>query len=262
MKLWISYILVCMMAFASTSCRDDFMAYDSVIGEGRAKVSAVVDFEPMSSGLIQTRTAGDAIKGITSLHVLLYDYETKNLTESWKIENYQSKDVDRIDTDAENGITAEAKTKRVFFELNKTIGKGKYIMYAVANIPDLLENYEKNIETVDGLKNIPLTWNDKNISENSQMIGYFTKNTTVQPEDNPLVINESEVRLHAWLRRATSKVTIAYDGSKLKEGVFIYRKSVQIKDIPEQCYLGKDNNVGFEGYSLKCPEKGPDMPDG
>ena len=262
MKLWISYILVCMMAFASTSCRDDFMAYDSVIGEGRAKVSAVVDFEPMSSGLIQTRTAGDAIKGITSLHVLLYDYETKNLTESWKIENYQSKDVDRIDTDAENGITAEAKTKRVFFELNKTIGKGKYIMYAVANIPDLLENYEKNIETVDGLKNIPLTWNDKNISENSQMIGYFTKNTTVQPEDNPLVINESEVRLHAWLRRATSKVTIAYDGSKLKEGVFIYLKSVQIKDIPEQCYLGKDNNVGFEGYSLKCPEKGPDMPDG
>ena len=85
MKLWISYILVCMMAFACPSCRDDFMAYDSVIGEGKAKVSAVVDFQPMSSGLAQTRTAGDAIKDIKSLHVLLYDYETKNLIENWKM---------------------------------------------------------------------------------------------------------------------------------------------------------------------------------
>ena len=126
MKLWISYILVCMMAFACTSCRDDFMAYDSVIGEGKAKVSAVVDFQPMSSGLAQTRTAGDAIKDIKSLHVLLYDYETKNLIENWKIENYETKDMDRLDTDAENGVTAEVKTKRVSFELSTTIDKGKY----------------------------------------------------------------------------------------------------------------------------------------
>lgn len=39
--------------------------------------------------------------------------------------------------------------------------------------------------------------------------------------------------------RAASKVTIAYDASGLKEGVFIYLKSVQIKDIPVNCYLGK-----------------------
>ena len=42
-------------------------------------------------------------------------------------------------------------------------------------------------------------------------------------------------------RRAASKVTIAYDASGLKEGVFIYLKSVQIKDIPVNCYLGKTN---------------------
>lgn len=49
------------------------------------------------------------------------------------------------------------------------------------------------------------------------------------------------MELHAWIRRAASKVTIAYDASGLKEGVFIYLKSVQIKDIPVNCYLGKTN---------------------
>ena len=68
------------------------------------------------------------------------------------------------------------------------------------------------------------------------------------------------------MRRAASKVTIAYDGSDLAEGVFIYLESVQIKDIPSQCYLGKDNNVGAEGYKLEveAPKEGKemDMPDG
>lgn len=70
--------------------------------------------------------------------------------------------------------------------------------------------------------------------------------------------------LHAWIRRAASKVTVAYDASALKEGVFIYLKSVQIKDIPTHCYLGKDNKVGAEdeGYDLPFPAKGEDMPDG
>lgn len=57
-------------------------------------------------------------------------------------------------------------------------------------------------------------------------------------------------------------MTVAFDGSNLKEGVFIYIQSVQIKDIPSQCYLGKDNNVGREGYTLDMPGSGPDMSDG
>ena len=44
--------------------------------------------------------------------------------------------------------------------------------------------------------------------------------------------------------------------------MFIYLQSVQIKDIPLQCYLGKENNVGKEGYTLDVPETGPDMIDG
>lgn len=49
--------------------------------------------------------------------------------------------------------------------------------------------------------------------------------------------------LHAWIRRAASKVTVAYDGSLLEEGVFVYIKSVKIKDIPSTCLLGSKNTV-------------------
>lgn len=237
------------------------MTDDTAFGKGKATISAAADFEPMSAGLAQTRTAGDAIKDIGSLHVLLYDYDSESLVKSWEITEYQLNDIDRSDADAENGQAAEASTKRASFDL-ADIDFGKYRMYAVANIPDLLEAHAEAIKTVDRLKSLPLTWDAQEISKNGQMIGYFTKNASTQPEDQPLVIDEKETRLHAWLRRAASKLTIAYDGSALKEGVFIYIKSAQIKDIPSQCYLGKDNNVGGEGYALAYPAQGPDMPDG
>ena len=79
------------------------------------------------------------------------------------------------------------------------------------------------------------------------MFGYFTtkENTPAganrNTEASRIAINKKDMELHAWIRRAASKVTIAYDASGLKEGVFIYLKSVQIKDIPVNCYLGKTN---------------------
>ncbi len=57
-----------------------------------------------------------------------------------------------------------------------------------------------------------------------------------------VVINNSSVSLHAWLRRLASKVTIAYDASRLKENVRIYIHSVTIKDISASCYLGQKNS--------------------
>ncbi len=248
-----------MAALLAAGCQDDFMT-DDALQRGLATLSAAADFEPMSSGLA-TRSAGDAIKDIASLHVLLYDYDSGNLVKSEKIAQYQVTDVERSDTDAENGHTAEASTKRVAFDL-EGIDFGKYRIYAVANIPDLLETHAAAIKTAAGLKSLPLTWDAKDMAKNGQMIGYFTKNAVTQPEDEPLVIDAKDVRLHAWLRRAASKVTVAYDGSALREGVFIYIKSVQIKDIPSQCYLGRENNVGAAGYALAYPGNGADMPDG
>lgn len=264
MKHFVRHIILFLMIATVTSCYDEFMKQE-IIGEGKASISATLDFKPMSSALSRTRAAGDALKDISSLHVLLYDKD-KNLIEKWKIDGYTVSDENRNDSDAENGNSAETSTKRATFKLPEEIGFGKYYMYAVANIPDLLTNsaYSEAIKTVDGLKGIPLTWDSENVAKNGQMIGFFTKSSApaLSADDESLIINSKNVKLHAWLRRAASKVTVAFDGSNLKEGVFIYLQSVQIKDIPSQCYLGKDNNVRKEGYTLAVPENGPDMIDG
>lgn len=264
MKHFVRHIILFLMIATVTSCYDEFMKQE-IIGEGKASISATLDFKPMSSALSRTRAAGDALKDISSLHVLLYDKD-KNLIEKWKIDGYTVSDENRNDSDAENGNSAETSTKRATFKLPEEIGFGKYYMYAVANIPDLLTNsaYSEAIKTVDGLKGIPLTWDSENVAKNGQMIGFFTKSSApaLSADDESLIVNEKSVKLHAWLHRAASKVTVAFDGSNLKEGVFIYIQSVQIKDIPSQCYLGKDNNVGREGYTLDMPGSGPDMSDG
>lgn len=264
MKHFVRHIILFLMIATVTSCYDEFMKQE-IIGEGKASISATLDFKPMSSALSRTRAAGDALKDINSLHVLLYG-EDKKLIKNWKIEEYTVSNEGRNDSDAENGSSAETSTKRATFKLPEEIGFGKYYMYAVANIPDLLTNsaYSEAIKTVDGLKNIPLTWDSEDVANNGQMIGFFTKSSApaLSADDESLIVNEKSVKLHAWLRRAASKVTVAFDGSKLKEGVFIYLQSVQIKDIPSQCYLGKENNVGKEGYTLAVPENGPDMIDG
>lgn len=269
MKHFVRHIILFLMIATVTSCYDEFMKQE-FIGEGKASISATLDFKPMSSALSRTRAAGGALKDISSLHVLLYNKD-KTLIDKWKIEGYSESDENRTDKDAEanpNGEhhTAETTTKRATFKLPEEIDFGKYYMYAVANIPDLLTNsaYSEAIQTVDGLKNIPLTWDSEDVTKNGQMIGFFTKSSApvLSADDESLIVNEKSVKLHAWLRRAASKVTVAFDGSNLKEGVFIYIQSVQIKDIPSQCYLGKDNNVGREGYTLDMPGSGPDMSDG
>ena len=122
-------------------------------------------------------------------------------------------DEKRDDTNAENGYSAETSTKRATFKLPEEINFGKYYMYAVANIPDLLTNtaYSDAIQTIDKLKSIPLTWDSKDVVNNGQMIGFFTKSSVpaLSADDESLVVNEKSVKLHAWLRRAASKVTVA-----------------------------------------------------
>lgn len=233
-------MLLCSLAIASASC-DGVFPEDSPIGDGSASVSVTMDFKPMSSAL--TRSDGEALKDIKSLHVLLYG-ENQSLLKTWKIDNATLSDEKRFDKDAENGTgTAETMTKHASFDLPEEIKFGRYYMYAVANIPDLLTTYDGDIETVDGLKSLPLTWDSANTRANGQMLGCFT-NSSSKAGDESLVLENKNETIHAWLRRAASKVTVAFDGSDLKEGVFIYIQSVQIKDIPSKCYLGKDNKVG------------------
>lgn len=242
MKRVVRYVIVFLMYLVVAGCQDEFLG-GMFIGEGEASVSATLDFKPMSSALENTRTAGNVLKDISSLHVLLYDYETLELLNSWKVEDYDVSDEERTDAEAENGTSAEAETRRATFKLPEKIDFGRYYMYAVANIPDLLENYSDAIQTVDGLKKLPLTWDAENMADNGQMIGCLTNTSILSIDDVPLVVNEKSPKLHAWLRRAASKVTVAFDGSSLKEGVSIYIKSLRIRNIPVSCSLGTNNTV-------------------
>lgn len=243
MKRFIQYIIATLIALTATGCQDDFMKQE-IIGEGKAKVSATIDFKPMSAALTRTKAAGDALKDIRSLHVLLYDEES-NLIKKWKIEGYTVTDENRDNSNAENGSSAETSTKRATFNLPEEIEFGTYYMYAVANIADTLidKHYSEAIKTVEGLKNISLAWDSEKVENNGQMIGFFTDSSTpaLSANDESLTLNASNTKLHAWLRRAASKVTIAYDGTNLKDDVSIYIMAASIKDIPKSCPLGTEN---------------------
>lgn len=296
MKRNILYSLTGMLIFVLAACTDDWFnnRYEQM-PEGETNVNATVEFFPLRPALdVKTRTAGDAIKDINNLCVLLYDKEG-NLTKTYYLlpegsastegnnGSFSIKNEDRTNADAEGDKTAESWTKQASFRLSG-VPYGNHYIYAVANMGNLENRFYPAIKTREGLKSIGLEWQAENwvsteengdgaktkAIANNQMFGYFTTQQNAptganrNTEDTPVTINKKDMTLHAWIRRAASKVTVAYDAGGLKEGVFIYLKSVQIKDIPTHCYLGKDNKVGAEdeGYDLPFPAKGEDMPDG
>lgn len=251
------YILAVLIGVSMmVSCADEPIIQGSGdIPEGYATISAKVSFKPFGSALNGgSRTAGDAIKEIESLYILLYD-ENEQLKEvfnagekndqgGYKYNYSYEEEESREDVQSGNGEhIAEQKTPCAKFK--KTIPYGKYYIYAVANY-DLTD---KDYSTIDKLRNLQLTWND-DVATNNEMFGYFTNGkTSVKPNgwNAPVVtITSPNVELHAWIRRAASKVTIAYDGESLNDNVYITIKSVQIKDIPKNCKLGVDYAVQSE----------------
>lgn len=256
------YIFLCILFLGSAACQDDLLYNGGEIGEGESLVSATVNFKPLTPALNgHTRAAGNIIKSINSLCVLLYNEEGK-LLKTYPLEEagegvttpgegkYTLNDMDRngdkktesIDGENKELPSAESKTPHADFKLK--IPYGRYYIYAVANMSDLLTNdsYSNAIQTIEGLKSISLTWDANDIAANNQMFGNFTV-TGSEQQDELAIINQPKASLHAWIRRAASKVTIAYDGSDLHENVYIYLKSVTIKDIPTECYLGKESTI-------------------
>ena len=269
---FLTYIFLCILFLGSAACQDDLLYNGGEIGEGESLVSATVKFKNLTPALNgNTRTAGDIIKQIYSLHVVLYNekgkllkiYELQETTNGTLEEGeYKLTDADRKGATNTETIGDEkkdfpsAETSTPHAEIKLKIPYGRYMMYAVANISDLNNNekYAESIQTAEGLKSISLEWQEYTPTgeeeeakkyPNNQMFGHFTVTGSVQ-EGEEVVINNKSMKLHAWLRRAASKVTIAYDGSDLHENVYIYLKSVTIKDIPTECYLGKESTINMD----------------
>lgn len=265
MKYKLLYTLAAfLLGIMMVSCEDDFN-YGGDYGDGTAAIStellvyevpvkvsrAVADDNPVTGG-----TPGNVIGRITdssNLSVLVYNAVDGSLYRIFSgedLENYKYDE--RGNTDSPNdaivdGEQAETATGRATFSIGikesaNRIRYGRYRIYAVANLNLTAEECAKESD----LKNKLLSWNP-DIAKNNQMFGYFTEaeNATMRPSagfDAPSIeVKRPNVSIHSWIKRAVSKVTVAFDGTNLKPGVEIFIKSVEIRDIPNTCLLGADN---------------------
>lgn len=253
-----------LLGITVVSCEDDFN-YGGDYGDGTAAIStellvyevpvkvsrAVADDNPVTGG-----TPGNVIGRITDsskLSVLVYNAVDGSLYRVFSgddLENYKYDEKGNTDSPADavvDGEQAETATGRATFsigarEQSNRIPYGRYRIYAVANLDLSTDEYAKESD----LKNKLLSWNP-DIAKNNQMFGYFTEaeNATMRPSagfDAPaLELKRPNVSIHSWIKRAVSKLTIAFDGTNLKPGVEIFIKSVEIRDIPNTCLLGADN---------------------
>ena len=154
---FLTYILLCILLLGSAACQDDPLYNGGETGEGESLVSATVKFKPLTPALNgNTRTAGNVIKNIEDLCVLLYNekgelLKTYPLTKGTGEGQYQlSEDKDRPDNNPDSNLPpAEAQTPHADFKLK--IPYGRYRIYAVANMEDLLTNddYSEAIKTAD-----------------------------------------------------------------------------------------------------------------
>lgn len=242
MKRNIIYIVctcVCML-FGWIACVDDNIRDFGDIPEGEAVISAVVDAKALMPALESRAVHGNTIKKIETLWVLAYNADGK-LVKTYTGEELLLKRETEVTHTGEN--VAEAATTRVTFQLK--IPYGYYRMYAVANVDLYDPKYEEAISTVEGLKGISFAWGSK-VAENNQMFGYFTPEGVLSDDTEMIRIDRRGMTFQAKIRRLASKVTVAFDGTMLHEGVYVYIKSAEIKDIPVSCFLGNENSVTSE----------------
>lgn len=253
---------VLILLLSAFSCVDDKLYDPEGIGEGMANVTADISFDNLTPALTRSTsggTSGTAINNLSSICVLLYKTDGSILKDpDGQPRKFYFNDVhseisgqdipsDQVDPNhPENGHWAQSEeTSTVNATVNLTdIPYGKYRMYAIANVPENVFTDEV-ISDIEKVRNLHFAWDKEDISSNNQMFGYFSDDNSSDGFEAPfVVIKQPDQSLHAWVRRLASKVTIAFDASNLKENVNIYLVSATIKDIPANCYLGKDNSPG------------------
>lgn len=270
-------IPACMLGVMLASCVKERFEDGYEDMDGESMVSFELQGTPLQSAL--TRTTGDAIREVDKIYILFYtegsagkeaDYElayaftsdencknevfTKGLSITSDENDYYGRTpgTEFDPNDNEWKGFAESTTQHVTTS-EVQVKRGKYAVYVVANVKDFSSaDFDKDkIETVGKLRNYPLEWKT-NVAENNAMFGFFTEENAQQydviNEKAPLIkISSKAVTLHAWVKRAVSKVTVAFDGSRLRDSIRIYIKSVKIHDIPKYCRLGADNKPGQPG---------------
>lgn len=271
-KIFNIYTVICSLVLGvfASSCVDDlslgnFADYE----EGECNVSFQMQGFPLQEAM--TRTSGDAVKTVRNLYVLMYKADGENagklvhaFTTDTDCENdvfnkdfsMETSDADRSDMeDTAESSTPKLKTSSVL------VSRGRYYIYAVANV-DAFSSYDftsEQISSPEKLKNYSLTWNNSNVAANDAMFGYFTGSSiegfdVIGEEAPQILLSGDNQTIHAWMKRAVSKVTVAFDASSLRDGVNIYIKKVSVKDIPLNCKLGAENSPSKDSELIATGE--------
>lgn len=243
--------MLAVVSLGSTACVDpEIDSEHGYIGPGESSVSLGVTFRALSNGSLgATRSQkGDLIGTIGDVFVAWY-------TEDGALAGSDYLPRDRMDvTDVERpGSATELRTQHAEFQCR--IPYGRYRIYAVANMGDLSADatLAARIGREEDLRSIVQEWVDDPVGDNCQMAGYFTPNDSggTRGEAPLLTVDAPRQRLHAWIRRLVSKVTVSFDTTGLYENVYIYIKSARIRNIPRSCTLLDAN----DGKRIADPAK-------
>ena len=213
------------------ACEDDIDYGAGDIPEGQSMVRFEMSFKDFSPAL-ESRSAGDAIKAINQLWMIMYNTDGTL---------FCSRNVSDDIAGSQPADNSQAGPATGYASFRLMIPNGRYRVYAVANMD--LSSFDLSVE--EKLLDIQAQWESGSATRNAEMFGSFTNESGISDNMSfraqEIVVENGKNILHAWLYRLASKITVAYDGSGLKEGVSIYIKSLRIKNIPASCYLGKDN---------------------
>ena len=222
-----------LLALLVSCAKEDLPADIRPLGEGESEVAFGVTYRPLAGAALgQTRSEGGYWSvAIAEVWVVGYNPDSR-LAGSCYLPH------DRLTiTDVDDRRpSGETTTQHAAFSC--TIPYGRYRIYAVANLGDLTD--ESRIRHETDFKAIPLTWDPEHIAANCQMSGYFSRSESeayAKGDAQPVDIDRPNLTLHSWVRRAASKVTVAFDASRLNENIYIYLRSAQIMDIPVGCPL-------------------------
>lgn len=254
MKYTKIYIIPVLLAFLGlAACQDDyFNEYKAPEAEGIVDVNLCVDYMPMANTVISSRAAdgttdGDVMDDVRDMCIVVFDTDGKcvYLTD---VENtdYTDTEVQRDDADASNGQLA-GETTTLRRNITMKLEAGRYYMYAVSNLGDKTSGqstytYLKGLLDNDQLsrtefRTLSRKWDAKNISNNSEMAGYFTQNYRSGSSFSSSNISDGTVnvqpgtRLYCWMRRLASKLTVDFDATLLDASTTIYLKDIRVRDI-------------------------------
>lgn len=252
---------------AMTGCQDDYFDnINGVNGEGTGGVTLLVDFQPLAGADLQSRAinhmTGDMMAGIQDMCIVIFNEDGKYI-DMIEVTDGMYKDNDefrRTDGDASNGqLAGETVTTRREIYLKK-LSLGKFYMYAVSNLGQysstgIVKSTKTYLEEIGistmsrtSFRTMRRTWDPSNFRNNSEMSGYFTideqKGSSVYTgvDESPVTVYPG-VKLHCWLRRLASKVTVDFDASGLNPSTTVFIKEIRVRDIPYDCMLMAKNTA-------------------